>query len=201
MDIFRILFIGLLVLMVGIRGYYQSIALVKAVAPSQNDKLTFKEGWLNLTLRSVLGLAFLVSLIAYVGYPQAMAWSALPLPVWVRWVGFGVGLLSLLLLFWVHHSLGENFSSTLHVREKQTLVTYGPYRWVRHPMYTTLYLLVVAFFLLSANWFIGLTGFGGLTGVVAFRLKREEEVMIEKFGDDYRNYMGRTGRFLPRLSH
>ncbi|MBV9617006.1 MAG: hypothetical protein JO031_16245, partial [Ktedonobacteraceae bacterium] len=76
MDIFRILFIGLLVLMVGIRGYYQSIALVKAVAPSQNDKLTFKEGWLNLTLRSVLGLAFLVSLIAYVGYPQAMAWSA-----------------------------------------------------------------------------------------------------------------------------
>jgi protein-S-isoprenylcysteine O-methyltransferase Ste14 len=60
--------------------------------------------------------------------------------------------------------------------------------------------LVIAFFLLSANWLIGLTGIVGITSVIASRLKREEALMIEKFGDRYRAYIEHTGRFLPRLS-
>jgi len=100
-----------------------------------------------------------------------------------------------------YQSLGENFSATLHVREQHTLVMEGPYCWVRHPLYSTMYVLLVAFILLSANWFIGLASTGGLTLVVASRVKREEMVMIEKFGDRYREYMSHTGRFLPRLGH
>jgi protein-S-isoprenylcysteine O-methyltransferase Ste14 len=66
-------------------------------------------------------------------------------------------------------------------------------------MYTSFYLLVAAFFLLSANGLIGLAWFGGLTVVMVTRIAREEAVMQEKFGDAYRAYIHQTGRFLPRL--
>ena len=64
-----------------------------------------------------------------------------------------------------------------------------------------MYVLLAAYFLLSANWFIGLASVVGLTLVVASRVKREEIVMIEKFCDLYREYMSHTGRFMPRLNH
>lgn len=60
-------------------------------------------------------------------------------------------------------------------------------------------LVFVAVFLLTENWFIGGFFLGALTLIVATRLKREEQVMLEKFGDEYRTYMQQTGRFLPRL--
>jgi protein-S-isoprenylcysteine O-methyltransferase Ste14 len=185
-----------------IRAYYQRITIMKALhGSSSGDAITFKEGWLNITVQGILGLIFLGMVVVYILYPQRMSWAALSLPTWVRWIGAGFGALGLLLFLWTHHTLGENFSPTLHVREKHTLVVEGPYHWVRHPIYTTVYVLVIAFFLLSANWFIGLTGIVGITCVIASRLKREEALMIEKFGDRYREYMEHTGRFLPRFSH
>jgi len=201
-GIFRIIFALALILMACIRGYYHRITLTKALrGPSSGDAITFRESWLNMAVRSILGFLLLAILVEYIAYPQWMAWSALSLPAWLRWTGAGLSLLGLLLMLWTHHTLGENFSATLHVREQHTLVVEGPYRWVRHPLYSTMYLLLIAFFLLSANWFIGLTSTVGLTFVVASRVKQEEMVMIEKFGDRYREYMSHTGRFLPRLSH
>jgi protein-S-isoprenylcysteine O-methyltransferase Ste14 len=105
---------------------------------------------------------------------------------------------SILLFFWVLRSLGRNFSTSLTIKKDQTLVTDGPYRWVRHPMYTTFVLLWVAFMLLSANWFIGLTGLLAYALTMTVRTPKEERMMIEAFGDDYRAYMKRTGRYLPR---
>lgn len=201
-GIFRIIFLLVLILMASIRGYYHRITLMKTLhGSSSSDAIAFKESWLNMVVRSILGLLLLAMLIGYIVYPQWMAWSALPLPEWLRWTGAGLTVLGLLLMLWTHHMLGENFSGTLHVREQYTLVVEGPYRWVRHPLYSTMYILLVAFFLLSANWFIGLASTVGLTLVVASRVKREELVMIEKFGDRYREYMNHTGRFLPRLGH
>jgi protein-S-isoprenylcysteine O-methyltransferase Ste14 len=110
-----------------------------------------------------------------------------------------MALVSLVLLVWVQRALGSNFSTTLHVREEHTLVTYGPYRWVRHPMYTVLYLFLIGVFLVTQNWFIGAGFLIPLTLIVAMRLDNEEAAMIEKFGDDYRQYMHRTGRFAPRV--
>lgn len=104
------------------------------------------------------------------------------------------------LIWWVQWALGANFSTVLYVRDEHTLVTYGPYRWVRHPMYTVLYVWAVSLFLLSQNWFIGADFLVPLTLIVVTRLKHEEAAMVEKFGDDYRHYMRRTGRFLPRFS-
>jgi protein-S-isoprenylcysteine O-methyltransferase Ste14 len=162
-------------------------------------------GW-RRPLRSVdcilLGVLIpyeVVVFFIYLFFPDWLAWSALPLPSGVRWTGVVVGAASLALFVWTHRSLGSNFSRSLRVGEGHTLVTSGPYRWVRHPMYTAFYLLHVAAFALSANWFVGLTWIGGLTLVIAARMKREEAMMCQAFGQDYKAYMKRTGRFLPRL--
>ena len=82
-------------------------------------------------------------------------------------------------------------------KKDQTLVTTGPYRWVRHPMYTSIFVWALAYFLMSANWFIGATWLG--LGLLAVRVAEAEEVALtEKFGEAYRVYIRRTGRFLPR---
>ena len=111
-------------------------------------------------------------------------------------MGMGLGIGTLPLFVWTHEALGKNWSADLVIKEEHALVTGGPYRWVRHPMYTAFFGSSLAYFLLSANWVIGLTGLG--TSVLfAARVDKEEALMIEEFGDEYQAYMQRTGRFLP----
>jgi protein-S-isoprenylcysteine O-methyltransferase Ste14 len=128
-----------------------------------------------------------------------VAWADFALPEPLRWAGLVIGYANLPLLWWIEATLGKNFNTTLHLREGHTLVTDGPYQWVRHPMYTSLYLLVVAIFLTSANWLAGVPGIASLTIILLNRVRREEAVMLEQFGEPYRAYMQRTGRFLPRI--
>ncbi|MCZ6759530.1 MAG: isoprenylcysteine carboxylmethyltransferase family protein [Gemmatimonadetes bacterium] len=124
--------------------------------------------------------------------------STLSLPSWSRWVGAGFGIVAVPLFYWMFSSLGKNVTDTVAIRREHSLVTYGPYRWVRHPMYSIALLFFAGFSLLSANWFIGLTVIVGLSILVA-RTSIEERKLIEEFGDEYREYMKRTGRFFPRL--
>jgi len=89
------------------------------------------------------------------------------------------------------------FDTTLHVREGHTLVTHGPYGWVRHPMYTALFLFGAGTFILAANWLVGLPLIVGVSLVVLSRVKHEEAVLADQFGDEYRAHARRAGRFLP----
>jgi protein-S-isoprenylcysteine O-methyltransferase Ste14 len=134
---------------------------------------------------------------AFIIQPEIFGWAQMTLPEWLRWLGVGLGLGALGLFAWVHRSLGKNLSATLRITEEHAMVTDGPYRWIRHPMYTAFFLLHLGAFFLTANWFIGATWLAGLVLVVATRVRREEAMLIASFGDDYREYMKRTGRFLP----
>jgi protein-S-isoprenylcysteine O-methyltransferase Ste14 len=163
-------------------------------------KAEFKEGKLHIAVRLIFGIPFLLTLVAYMFQPEILSWAALPLPAWLRWIGLVMAAGSLPLFWWVHSALGSNFSGTLHVREEHTLVTHGPYRRVRHPMYTAFYIYLLGILFLTANWFIGGFFLTGLTVVVINRLKNEESAMVEKFGDRYLEYMKHTGRFLPPIS-
>jgi protein-S-isoprenylcysteine O-methyltransferase Ste14 len=194
-SVFRALFIALFAFIIAFRLYYQ----YKAGNLRERTNLMEAEGRLVASLRLLVGLPFYLGLFAYIFVPQAMGWSMLPLPLWLRWLGAGLAVLSTLLLFWINHVLSTNFSGTLRIRQDHTLITAGPYRWVRHPMYTVILLMLIGFFLLSANWFIGLTGLLSIVLVMVLRTPREEAMMTAKFGDEYRAYMQRTGRFLPRL--
>lgn len=162
-------------------------------------KVEYKEGRMHTGLRMLVGIPFILSLFIYMLFPAWFAWGSLDLPEWARWLGVALGALSLPLIGWIQWALGSNFSTTLHVREEHTLVSHGPYRWVRHPMYTALFIHLAGLLLLSANWYIGGVPLAALALIVATRINNEERVMLEKFGDPYRRYTQHTGRFFPRV--
>ncbi len=155
-----------------------------------------QEGLFVLATLRPLGIASMLGLITYMINPAWMAWSAVSLAAWVRWLGVGVGVVAGSLLIWTMHTLGKNLTDTVVTRRDHELITGGPYRFVRHPFYCAFILAVLANSTVSANWFILLTGISAWL-VIVFRTNREEENLIARFGDDYRNYMDRTGRFFP----
>ena len=148
-----------------------------------------------------LRLCGLIALIALAGYlinPSWMRWSSVALPTWLRWIGGCLAVLAVpALLFWTFHSLGKNLTDTVVTRRVHTLVTHGPYRWVRHPFYDVVRLGIVSMGLLTAKWLLALSGLTAFAMIVV-RTRIEEEKLVERLGDEYRAYMARTGRFLPQ---
>ena len=107
-------------------------------------------------------------------------------------------MVSALWLFWRSHAdLGLNWSATLVVRQGHQLITHGVYRSIRHPMYASIWLWFLAQGLMLQNWLAGWYGFVGFALLYFVRLPREERMMREFFGQEYTDYMRRTGRILP----
>ena len=121
------------------------------------------------------------------------------LPVWLGWVGTAVFAVVLLLLWRSHADLGRNWSATLYVREGHTLVTSGVYRYMRHPMYAAHLLWAIAQGLLLENWLAGWAFLAIFVPFCLIHIPREEQMMLENFGEQYRQYMNRTGRLIPRF--
>jgi len=111
-----------------------------------------------------------------------------------------VALCGALFLFYRSHAdLGRNWSISLQIRNEHRLVTTGIYRFVRHPMYSSFFLLAVAQLMLLPNWFAGATGLIGVGMLYAFRIRQEERMMMERFGAEYRDYIAHTARLIPWL--
>lgn len=157
-----------------------------------------QEGLFILATLRPVSLTLWVGVIAYMVNPAWMAWSSVPLPGWLRWTGVVGYALAAGVLTWTLRHLGTNLTDTVVTRRTHTLVTRGPYRWVQHPFYASLALLIVAISLIAANWFFLLIGFVVVLLLVV-RTRTEEEKLLARFGDAYRAYMLRTGRFLPRI--
>lgn len=157
----------------------------------------WQEGPLILFTLRPIGVAGMLGLVAYMVDPRWMAWSSMDLPVWLRWVGVGTGGMAGVLLVWTLRSLGKNLTDTVVTRRQHTLVTHGPYRWVRHPFYDTMALSMLANALTAANWFLLLTG-GAVLLLIVARTRTEEANLRLRFGDVYQAYVERTGRFVPK---
>lgn len=187
---FRIALIVGFALLLPVGGYYR----LRSATREKLDRR--QEGWFILLTLRPLAVLRIIGVIAFVIDPAWMAWAAVPLPIWLRWVGVGMGVAAGVLLTWTFHTLGRNLTDTVVARHDATLVTTGPYRWVRHPFYLAFALVVAADSLVTANGFLALTGVL-LFLLVVMRTKKEEENLLERFGDDYRQYVARTGRFIP----
>ena len=157
-----------------------------------------QEGLFILATLRPLGAALWFGVFAWMINPDWMAWSSVPLPNWSRWMGVAALLIGSALLVWTFRTLGTNLTDTVVTRVKHTLVVHGPYRWIRHPLYTSAALLVAAMSLIAANWFFFATGMALLCALI-IRTRTEEENLVARFGGSYQEYMERTGRFLPRI--
>lgn len=121
------------------------------------------------------------------------------LPVWAGIAGAVAFIAALLLLWRSHADLGNNFSARLQIGEEHSLVTGGAYRYIRHPMYTAHLLWTIAQALLLQNWVAGPAFLVTLLPLCLLRIPKEEKMMLEHFGDEYRAYTDRTGRLFPRF--
>ena len=156
------------------------------------------DGTRMMTIIRIGGFILWMAPITYLINPHWMAWSKIALPTSIRWIGIGAGIVCVPLIYWLFSSIGNNISQTSATRKQHKLITIGPYRWIRHPLYTIGSLTFASFGLIADNWFIILLSVLVFV-VMAVRTPREEANLIEKFGDEYREYMKRTGRFLPRF--
>lgn len=157
-----------------------------------------QEGLFILATLRPLGAVYWLSVFAWMIHPRWLAWSSLSLPVSLRWGGVILLLIGSALLVWTFRTLGKNLTDTVVTRETHTLVVHGPYRWIRHPLYSSAALLVAAMSLIAANWFFFVAGVT-LLCILIVRTRTEEANLVARFGDSYQHYMGRTGRFVPRL--
>ena len=141
-----------------------------------------------------------LSMLVYVINPAWISFAELPFPVWVRWLGAGIALLGFALLQWAQTTLANSWSDTPRMMKEQTLITSGPYRTIRHPIYTAFILILGSTIFISANWLIGLCWAGMVTLEAFSRIGFEESLLIEFFGDQYLEYMKKTGRLLPKIN-
>ena len=157
-----------------------------------------QEGLFIMIALRLFGITGALGLLAYLIRPEVISWASIPLPAWARWIGVGIGILGGFLLIWTLRTLGPNLTDTVVTREHHTLVTTGPYHWVRHPFYSFAGLAIVANTLTAANAFFFVMG-SAVFALLAIRCRKEEANLIARFGDDYRKLMERTGRFWPRF--
>src|SRR5258708_586725 len=170
---FRIALVVVVLLTISVTAYH------RWQAAKCGEKISHKdEGYLFAIVLRLAGLLLLISTLGYVLYPASFQWASMPLPSGVRWFGAGLGAGCSVLMYWTLSSLGKNLTDTVVTRAKATLVTHGPYRWVRHPFYVTAALLMTSATLLTANWLIGLCSLVVLT-LLAIRTPKEQAMLLE----------------------
>jgi protein-S-isoprenylcysteine O-methyltransferase Ste14 len=193
-NIFRILAALVLFTGMGISTYFR----LKADKET-GEKVSRKvDGSAMMNIIRFGGLILWLSPLVYLINPNWMNWSKIGLPESIRWLGVGIGVLCTFGIYWLFSSIGSGITPTSATRKEHKLVTRGIYRWIRHPLYTIGSSFIISFGMMADNWFIA--AFGILAFILmASRTPKEEANLIEKFGDEYREYMKRTGRYLPRL--
>jgi protein-S-isoprenylcysteine O-methyltransferase Ste14 len=192
--VYRLIMVGAFVAMIGIRIYFQSQVL------HEEREIKIQENKLSLAAGSIAALTALIFGAEYIFFPGVFSFTYLvKYPEWLRW--FGVFLLAagIILLGSAHSHLGKSFFSLVVSKEEHQLVTTGPYRWIRHPIYSAYLINYLAGGLVASNLvltFVPVIFFGLM---IINRIPREEAVMREEFGQEYRDLEVRTGRMLPRL--
>lgn len=149
-----------------------------------------------LLLVSLTGLGILPFLYVFTG---VFRFANYPFQPTFASAGLLLAIGALTMFYLTHSALGRNWSVTLEVRQSHKLVTDGIYERVRHPMYTAFWLWALAQALLLPNWIAGFSGILGFGTLYFLRIRHEECLMIEAFGDSYRSYMARTTRLVPKV--
>lgn len=122
------------------------------------------------------------------------------LPSWVGWTGTFILALAILLLWRSHADLGRNWSQSLELRKEHQLIDHGVYKYIRHPMYAAIWLYCIAQILLLHNVIAGWSALVSFGLLYFLRVPREEQMMLDEFGEEYQAYMRKTGRILPPIN-
>ena len=197
-SMFRIAFWLLLCGMILMQVWFANQFRQAGEPVTADSKAVVGEGRTCAVFRIMRSLALITCLVLYGFNPSWMSVLTLDLPAFIRWAGILLGVFSLIFYAWSRAVLGEAWSSHLETRKNQALVTTGPYTRVRHPIYLAMLGFLVSLAIVTANLlFFALLAFSVID--LALRIPKEEQIMIEAFGEDYKAYMQRTGRLFPKI--
>jgi protein-S-isoprenylcysteine O-methyltransferase Ste14 len=186
---------GKLIWFLGVVGWY--VIRWPYVRRSRRIPKAAASGWSReRVLLAIAGVLGQVVPLVYIvtGFPAFAGYPANP---WIIALGTLVLIASLWLFRRAHKDLGRQWSIALEIRQEHQLVEAGVYRLVRHPMYSAFWLGSIAQALLLPNWVAGPIGLVGTAILYSFRIGEDERMMLETFGDRYRDYMRRTARIIP----
>ena len=150
--------------------------------------------------RILVAVPLFGGVVAHLVNPGWMAWASFDIATWIRWIGLALGFMVTVWLNWVLSTLGANISETVLTKERHQLVTTGPYRWVRHPLYVGAIALFVSIGLMLASWFILFWTAVAMIALRAVVIPQEEAQLVAKFGERYQSYQSRTGPLWPTTS-
>jgi len=199
---FRLSFIALWALLGVVRGYYGRKTKTHTTIAGVMEKLKIaiaEEGMgtgfkIITAIITVIGAA---GLVLYLLSPSWWTWTFIPLGEWIQWLGIIIAVVTIFFLIWVHRHLDKQWSIALEIQEDHKLITTGPYRYVRHPMYLGIFTCTIGLMIISLDVLVIL--FFAFTIWVNYRrIPREEQMLIQKFGDEYLEYIKRSGRLLPQ---
>ena len=143
---FRIAFLSLWISLGIMRGYYgrktkTHDSLVGIKEKLKTAKSEMGKGMMILTaIISVIGI---IGLVLYLLSFPWWTWTHLPLGEWIQWIGIVVSIIPFFYLIWVHRHLDSQWSIALEIQEEHKLITTGPYRRVRHPMYLGIFIYTI----------------------------------------------------------
>ncbi len=192
-DLFRLLLAASFLVMGPIGGYFRWQSNQSGESLDRR-----REGWPMLIGLRLLGWLLLIGFLGYLVRPGWFEPLRMPLPLSFRVAGLVVGAGAMGLFFATLRNLGRNLTDTVVTRRDHTLITTGPYRYVRHPFYVAYLLSIIGTTLVAANGYFVLVGLPVFV-LLYLRTSQEEAELVTRFGDEYREYMRRTGRFWPRL--
>lgn len=189
-TVFRVTAASLVIFGLVVRLYYQrKLKNIKRDVPrgGQRDRIYYF---------LVMG-GFILTLVYSVS--TGLDFAHLALPVMVRWLGAVLAMASVALFVACHQALGRNWSGVVQLSENHSLVTHGPYRYIRHPMYTSFFSTALGLALVTANWVVAAACIGSVGLMYLARVADEERMMLQAFGSAYEAYTRKTGRLLPKL--
>jgi protein-S-isoprenylcysteine O-methyltransferase Ste14 len=157
-----------------------------------------EEGALLFGLHGALVLAVWGATLLSMLYPRWIPWAFVDAPLMVRTLGLGLATGGLLLIGWSHVHLGVEFDTTIGASQHQKLVSSGPYRHIRHPLYVAFLFFFLGAGMAAGAWLVSASGAALFVLLMTVRLCKEERRLLERFGDVYREYARRTPRFVPR---
>jgi protein-S-isoprenylcysteine O-methyltransferase Ste14 len=190
-SIFKTIYLTGFIIIFGIRLFYRWRARTNRIEVSRKNILE-----ILLLAQAAVGIAAIP--LVYV-FTSRLDFADYRLPAWAGWIGAAIFAPAVFLLWRSHADLGRNWSQTLELREGHRLVTRGVYEYVRHPMYAAFFLWGFAQPLLLHNWIAGWSHLASFSLLYFFRVRREERMMLDEFGEKYQAYMNKTGRIVPRL--
>ena len=198
---FRITFLSLWISLGIVRGYYGKKTKTHDSLVGIKDKLKTADSEMGkglMILTAIITVIGVVGLILYLLAPPWWTWTHLPLGEWIQWIGIIVSTIPLFYLIWVHRHLDNQWSIALEIQENHKLITTGPYRRVRHPMYLGIFVYTIGLCFISIDVLVILF-FVFSIWINYRRIPSEEQMMIDQFGEEYIEYMKRTGKLIPSM--